>query len=83
MVYDCKGSFSGSRSNVQVEAFSHDEKRFSFVNRSSKPVFSHPVGAKKASNDRLLQWADVITSFSFVVEHIPCSFKPMANQKLQ
>jgi hypothetical protein len=33
-------------------------------------VFS-PTGVKKASTERLLRWSDLISSYRFVVEHIP------------
>jgi transposase InsO family protein len=39
----------------------------------------NPVGTKKASTDRLSRWADLITSFRFVVEHIPGSYNIWAD----
>jgi hypothetical protein len=41
-------------------------------------VFS-PSGTKKASTDRLLRWSDLISSFRFVVEHIPGSYNVWAD----
>jgi hypothetical protein len=39
----------------------------------------NPNGVKKTANDRLLRWSDLISSFNFIVEHIPGSYNIWAD----
>jgi hypothetical protein len=89
------GKFSASQlkwSTIEKEAFPvivamTKLKHFLLTSKGFRLFTDHrnlvfvfnPVGTKKASTDRLLRWADVITSFRFVVEHIPGSFNVWAD----